>query len=503
MIKKVAILCTLLCVAFVSQAQEVRINITAGTLSEVVNQDFTSLAITGTMDVRDFAYLHDHAMHITAIDLSGVAIAGYDNRNEQYLGYHSHFDAHAIPPSAFFGFTALKEVVLPAGVTAIGEGAFAGCVKLEQVTGAEALQRISDYAFSGCTQLASLPQSTDLKYIGDYAFDKCSSLKGVDLSACEGLTHVGARAFGLNTSLTTIKLPASVQKVGNAAFVGCSALTSVVMPASMVSMGEGVFASCTALSSIDLSGCGVAELPAWSFSGCTQLQSVTLNDNINSIGEGAFYYCTALGTVILPADVKVIDSFAFAGCSGLKDIAFIPEAVETIERYAFYHNTQAGSVYLPEQVSYIGDHAFDGCINAETFLTTREIPAELGDDVFVNMAVEEKTLMVLPESTNIYQSTAQWQDFGVINGAATSVEEVEVAAELQAHFEQYDLVVSSSQAMAEVRLYNVSGVLLSLATPHATHVAIDTRHLVDNVYLLFVTTADGHRQVTKLARIIR
>ena len=126
-----------------------------------------------------------------------------------------------------------------------------------------------------------------------------------------------------------------------------------------------------------------------------------------------------------------------------------------------------------------------------------------GDDVFVNMAVEEKTLMVLPESTNIYQSTAQWQDFGVINGAATSVEEVEVAAELQAHFEQYDLVVSSSQAMAEVRLYNVSGVLLSLATPHATHVAIDTRHLVDNVYLLFVTTADGRQQVTKLARIIR
>ena len=49
MIKKVAILCTLLCVAFVSQAQEVRINITAGTLSEVVNQDFTSLAITGTI----------------------------------------------------------------------------------------------------------------------------------------------------------------------------------------------------------------------------------------------------------------------------------------------------------------------------------------------------------------------------------------------------------------------------------------------------------------------
>ena len=503
MIKKVAILCTLLCVAFVSQAQELRINITAGTLSSVINQDFTSLTITGTMDVRDFAYLHDNAMHMTSIDLSGVAIAGYDNRDEQYMGYHSHFEAHAIPPSTFFGFTALQEVVLPAGVTAIGEGAFAGCTALTTVSGAESLQRINDYAFSGCAQLTTLPLSNGLKYIGDYAFDKCVAIERVDLSACATLTHIGARAFGLNTSLSTVQLPASVQKIGNAAFAGCSALTSVVMPTSLVSMGEGVFASCTALNSIDLSGCGVAELPAWSFSGCAQLQRVVLSEPMTTIGEGAFYYCTSLGSLVLPADITLIEGFAFAGCSGLNEIAFIPEAVETIERYAFYNNTQAGSVYIPAQVSYIGDHAFDGCINAQTFTTIREIPAELGDDVFVNMAVENKTLMVCPSAASIYQSTAQWQDFGTINGAATSVEEVETAAELQAYFEQYNLVVSSSQEMTEVRLYNVNGVLLSLVTPHAADVEIDTRHLVDNVYLLFVTTADGHRQVTKLARIIR
>lgn len=503
MMKKVAILCAILCMTVMSHAQEISVNITAGTLSTAISQDFTSITIRGTMDVRDFAYLHDNAMHITSIDLSDCKIAGYDSRNEQYLGYHSHFEANAIPPSAFFGFTSLQEVVLPATVTAIGEGAFAGCVKLISVDAGESLQRIHSYAFSGCTALPSIPQSQALNYIGDYAFDKCAALTAVDLSGCTEISYLGARAFGLNTALKTVKLPTRVEKIGNAAFAGCSVLNTVVMPKTVNSLGEGVFAACPLLSSVDLSGCAVEGVPAWTFSGCSSIKKVVFNEGMSQVGEGAFYYCTSLPGLILPAGMKEIDGFAFAGCTALAEITFIPENLEEIARYAFYKNTQVERVYIPSHVSYIGDHAFDGCVNADTFITTREVPAELGEDVFVNMMVEHKTLMVYPSVADIYRSTAQWQDFGTINGDLTSVEEVENTTELNAHFEQYELVVSASQEIAEVRLFDMNGKLLSLIEPHTMEARIDTRNFVDNIYLLFVTTADGRQQVSKMARIIR
>jgi hypothetical protein len=232
------------------------------------------------------------------------------------------------------------------------------------------------------------------------------------------------------------------------------------------------------------------------------MTDVNLPNSVRSIGEGAFYYCTSLPTVVLPAGLEYLDAFAFAGCSSLQEVTFIPEGMEMIGRYAFYQNTGVQSVDLPSSVSYIGDHAFDGCVNATTFDTPREMPAELGEMVFANMDVENKTLCVSAESVVIYQSTAQWQDFGKIEGIS-GVENVEVHNDIRATFEQYNLVVKSEQAMRDVRLYDVSGILLARATNNACEVVIDTQGFVSNVYLLHVTTADGRSAVTKVARVIR
>lgn len=501
--KKISVLSLLLSVVMVAMAQNKVVNITAGLLEDVLAGDysFTALTVHGEMDVRDFACINENAAHIVSIDLSGATIAQYDSRDQQFFGYHTHFEANAIPPSAFFGFVSLESIVLPHGVTVIGDGAFAGCEKLKTIQGGEEVVLIGDYAFSGCEKLSSYAFPTTMKRIGDYAFEMCVELQSIDLSQCPSLSYIGKRAFAQNKSLLSIKFPESVRTIGDAAFVGCLALTSVNMPQVEI-CGEGLFVACKALQNADFSNSMIEEMPAWTFSGCNLMTDINLPNSVRSIGEGAFYYCTSLPTVVLPAGLEYLDAFAFAGCSSLQEVTFIPEGMEMIGRYAFYQNTGVQSVDLPSSVSYIGDHAFDGCVNATTFDTPREMPAELGEMVFANMDVENKTLCVSAESVVIYQSTAQWQDFGKIEGIS-GVENVEVRNDVRATFEQYNLVVKSEQAMRDVRLYDVSGILLARATNNACEVVIDTQGFVSNVYLLHVTTADGRSAVTKVARVIR
>lgn len=502
--KKSIILSVILYISILSQSQSRVVDITPGTLESVLSGDyaFSALTLRGSMDVRDFACIHDNAMLLTSIDLSGCTIEAYDSRDEQYMGYHTHFEAHTIPPSAFLGFTELVQVQLPANTVAIGNGAFAGCAQLATIEGLEQVMEIGEYAFSGCSALKSFSFPATLQRIGDFAFDKCKALTHIDLSLCECLSYIGKRAFAQNTSLQSVSFSHGVNELGDAAFAACTSLPHIVLASGITRCGTSLFEGCVMLQTADLSQSTLAELPAWTFSGCTALSQVSLPETVQTIGEGAFYYCSMLPAVALPEAVEYLDSFAFAGCSNLTAIDFLPHSLETIGRYAFYHNISAGHVAIPSKTAYIGDCAFEGCVNAHTFRTDREMPAELGEDVFANMSVENKTLSVPVESIVIYEATAQWQDFGTISGNS-AVEETVAENRLDVAFDHYRLVVTATQPMTDVRLYNTAGILLAHKTPHNNQVAIETQAFADNIYLLLVTTADGRRAVTKVARVIR
>ena len=504
MFKKTISFLLVLCVAIAAVAQNKTVTIECGGLEKALSGDysFKSLTINGSMDVRDFVCINNHAMAIESIDLSGCSIEMYDSRDEQYLGIHTHFAAGEIPPSAFLGFTHLKSVKLPSDILSIAEGAFAGCESLVSVTGSTSIEHIGDFAFSGCSALVEVQFPATLRRIGDYAFDKCAALAQLDLSACPHLSYIGVRAFTQNAQLASIKLPAQLSTIGDAAFAGCSALGSVVLPLGLVNMGEGLFAACSQLASVDMSQCRVEELPAWTFSACTLLTHVELPQSLGSIGEGAFGHCIAMQSIVLPSSVSTLHDFAFAGCCGMKALNFMPESLEIIGRYAFYHNTTAAYTIIPPTVSYIDDHAFDGCISSEIFYSFREMPADLGEMVFANMEVEQKTLNVETVSVPIYQSMEQWNDFGVIN-AATGVDEVEVADDIKVVFENSILKVVSAQEIVDIRLFDISGVMLYMAQPHTQNIDIETRAYANNIYLLQVATADGKQTVLKVARVIR
>jgi hypothetical protein len=89
----------------------------------------------------------------------------------------------------------ITSVVIPAGVTTIGELTFLGCTKLTSVTIPASVTSIGDQAFSGCTSLTSIAIPAGVTSIGRRAFRNCTSLTSVTFSGTLAQGSFHAEAF--------------------------------------------------------------------------------------------------------------------------------------------------------------------------------------------------------------------------------------------------------------------------------------------------------------------
>lgn len=87
--------------------------------------------------------------------------------------------------------------------------------------------------------------------------------------------------------------------------------------------------------------------------GCT---TVTIPAEVKTIGKMCFA-STDVEKVILPKEIKCIESKAFADCFNLKKINF-PEGLETIKDRAFMNCGSLVEIILPTTLTKIGDYAF-------------------------------------------------------------------------------------------------------------------------------------------------
>ncbi len=156
------------------------------------------------------------------------------------------------------------------------------------------------------------------------------------------VVSIGAQAFYAKSAITSIAIPNSVMSIGNDAFMGCTGLTTVTIPSSVASMGSALysgwpipiynpfppFSNCTGLTRIDVdannpnfsSHDGVlydkSQTKLIQFPG-GRIGGFAIPGSVTQIGAEAFRGCAGLTSVIFPAGVMFIDSFAFGGCSHL------------------------------------------------------------------------------------------------------------------------------------------------------------------------------------------
>ena len=289
--------------------------------------------------------------------------------------------------------TVLKKVILPEGITNIGEEAFQYCASLTSITLPENLESIGDYAFYSCKSLTSINIPDKMTTIGDGTFESCSSLATVTLP--ESLESIGNDAFNCCASLTSINIPDKVNTIGDGAFESCSYLITVTLPESLESIGSDAFYNCTNLTSITIPD-KVTTIADNTFNNCLNLATVTLPENLESIGNDAFYNCPSLKSINIPDKVTTIGNGTFFHCQALTSINIpgkvitigygtfescsdlttvtLPESLESIGDNAFYNCTSLTSINIPDKVTTIGDYTFNGC----TALATVTLPENLG-----------------------------------------------------------------------------------------------------------------------------
>lgn len=267
---------------------------------------------------------------------------------------------------AFKDNTTIKEVVLSANISKIGNSAFEGCTSLEKITLRDGLVTIGNKAFSGCTSLKSIKLPATVQKIGDYAFQNCTSLKTVTLN--NGLVTIGKKAFYNCTALIKIKIPYTVIKIGAYAFQNCKKLKTLKFgeESRLLSIGYGGFKNCVSLTSVKLPD-KLTKITKQTFYGCKKLKSVKIGASVTSIGIGSFKNCTSLKTITGGTKVNMIYQYAFQNCKAMIKYT-VTSRVQTIGEKAFYNCKKLKTVTIKSKaLTSVGKDAFKKCKKNITF----------------------------------------------------------------------------------------------------------------------------------------
>jgi hypothetical protein len=160
---------------------------------------------------------------------------------------------------------------------------------------------VESWAFLRCTSLTSIIIPNGVTSIGDNAFFECTDLTGITIP--NSVTSIGLGAFANCTSLASVTIPDSVTSIGKAAFGSCRSLTSVTIPNSVTSISVNAFNGCTSLKSVTIPD-SVTSIEDNAFAYCTSLTSVTIPNSVTYIFDNAFGSCTSLTSVTFEGTIS-------------------------------------------------------------------------------------------------------------------------------------------------------------------------------------------------------
>lgn len=203
----------------------------------------------------------------------------------------------SVGENAFFACEALTSLTIPGTLRTVGSEAFAWCSGLTSAGPAGDghpyditfgwTDAIPAGAFSCCTGLRSVVLPEGITSIGERAFYFCSSL--TSLTVPDGVTSIGQSAFACCSGLTSITLPESITTFGMDVFGSCVNLTTAG-PA-----GDGHV--------YDLTFGWKTVLPEYVFSSCSGLTSVVLPEGITGLDDTMFHWCENLSSITIPNSV--------------------------------------------------------------------------------------------------------------------------------------------------------------------------------------------------------
>jgi hypothetical protein len=122
-----------------------------------------------------------------------------------------------------------------------------------------------------------------------------------------------------------MKIPDSVEQIGDDCFVNCARLTKLIVPDSVKSIGNGCLSGCCLLTNVRLPVALTIFLSNDLFSGCTSLREVKIGEFTNvlkftkNIGARCFEGCESLEEIYVNGEASIGEE-AFGGCTGLASL---------------------------------------------------------------------------------------------------------------------------------------------------------------------------------------
>lgn len=384
----------------------------------------------------------------------------------------------------------VTDLVIPDGVTSIGDYAFSGFTSITSVTIPDSVTSIGRGTFSGCPiETATMP-TLAIGFIPE------TNLKTVVITSGETIEDSEFRGYSLLSSVT---LGNSVQSIGKSAFENCSALKSIAIAENLTSIGKDAFRECEALEGVYITNlaawCGITFgresdstwNDAWAnplyfakklylngdlvtdlviSDGVTRINarafdngdftSITIPDSVTSIGYSAFKDCpietaimptlaidsipgTNLKTVVITSG-ETVSEYAFYNCSSLTGVT-IPDSVKSIGNYAFSGCGSLPNIAIPGSVESIGEYAFEDCTSL-TSITLPDSVATVNVNAFDGCLLEDakipasaipampKSSIIKIEITSGKISEKAFDNFNVLSTVTISgtVKEMETAA---------------------------------------------------------------------------
>ena len=408
--------------------------------------DIINLKLTGIINNDDFHFILTSLPYLEALNLKDVKTVD--------INISAQGEYNVIPNGAFWKSVldyanyyiylskpTLKYIVFPDNLKTIGAHAFRGTSICHEIILPEGLTSVGNYAF--------------------YNID----VNGVDASSNDGLWYTN--------TIPRISFPSTLRDIGDGAFAGCPIEQELIFPQGLVYLGASAFESCKRITgelhipqnlNIIRSRCfyenmrmtgnldipsSVNEVCASAF-GRTGFSSLTLHEGLRIIRSAAFSGLETSssyirlenlddlypfdGDLVLPSTVTILESFAFAKtgfkhiylpdnfeeipeglfyrCRELIDTVYIPSKVNHIASNAFYGCEKLDAVVLPKNLLSIGVDCFTNCHNLSYIQCLSEKPPVLdGSGQFDGIAKDNITLVVPQGSVDAYKAASGWREF--------------------------------------------------------------------------------------------
>lgn len=409
-------------------------------------KEITNLKLKGTINNEDFRFMLSYLTYLEALNLKDVQtvdcmIEGIKESNvipdyafwAQDVGYNVPHDEigrrmptlkYIVFPDnlkkigrlAFRGTSLCHDIILPEGLTYVGDQAFDNTDvygygingiwythTIRRISFPSTLKHIGTSAFAGCPIEQELSIPAEINYLGEAVFESCKNITG-ELRIPQNLTRIGRKCFYENMDMKgNLDVPASVTEVGVGAFAR-TGFSSLTLHEGLKTIRAAAFSGIwvlyeSQLQETNLDGLypfdGDLVIPStvtiierYAFAK-TGFKHVYLPDNFEEIPEGLFYQCKELiDTLVVPAKVNHLGANAFSQCERLT------------------------ALILPKNLLSIGEECFRNCFSLDYLQCQSETPPTLeGRGHFDGVAKDNFTLVVPQGCVEAYRNAPGWGEF--------------------------------------------------------------------------------------------